>query len=116
MRLPRPICNVCNKKVCAVNYIKNGKRHYRSMCNQCGKTNKMKKPIYLWQRAGYEKDKLCFLCGFKSLYSTQMVVYHIDGRPQNTDFTNLRTVCLNCIEVVKRKEIIWVRGDLTVDY
>ena len=76
----------------------------------------MKKPIYLWQRAGYEKDKVCFLCGFKSLYSTQMVVYHIDGKPQNTDFTNLRTVCLNCIEVVKRKEIIWVRGDLTVDY
>jgi hypothetical protein len=86
------------------------------MCNQCGKTNKTRKPIYLWQRAGYEKDKVCFLCGFKSLYPTQMVVYHIDGRPQNVDFQNLRTICLNCIEVVKKKEIVWVRGDLTVDY
>ena len=45
-----------------------------------------------------------------------MTVYHIDGQPQNVDFKNLRTICLNCIEVVKRKEVVWVRGDLTVDY
>ncbi len=45
-----------------------------------------------------------------------MTVYHIDGNPTNVGFVNLRTVCLNCVEVVKKKEVIWKRGDLTVDY
>ena len=116
MSLARPICKICNKKVCAVNYIKDSKKHYRSMCGQCGKNNKTRKPIYLWQQAGYVKEDTCFLCGFKSQYITQIVVYHVDGRPQYTEFTNLRSICLNCIEVVKKKEVVWVRGDLTVDY
>ena len=114
MESTRPICQICNKNVCAVNYIRKGIRHYRSKCDACIHPNK--KPIFLWQQAGYEKQPNCFLCGFKSLYSTQMTVYHIDGKPRNVNFTNLRSICLNCIEVVKRKEIVWVRGDLTVDY
>lgn len=45
-----------------------------------------------------------------------MVVYYIDGNLENNHYANLRTVCLNCIEVVKRKEVTWRRGDLEVDY
>ena len=116
MSLPRPICKKCNKNVCAVNYIKKGKHHYRSKCQACNKKNPKRQHVYLWQRAGYQKDSNCFLCGFKSLYPTQMTVYHIDGNSTNVAFVNLRTVCLNCVEVVKKKEIVWVRGDLTVDY
>jgi hypothetical protein len=56
------------------------------------------------------------LCGFKSLYPSQMTVFHIDGDLTNVVFSNLRTICLNCVEVVKRKEVTWRRGDLTVDY
>jgi hypothetical protein len=56
------------------------------------------------------------LCGFKSLYPSQMTVFYIDGDLKNVVFSNLRTICLNCIEVVKRKEVTWKRGDLTVDY
>jgi len=116
MSVSRPICKKCNKNVCAVNYIKNGTRHYRSICDTCGKNNPKRATVYLWQKAGYKKDTTCFLWGFQGLYSSQMTVFHIDGNPQNTDFTNLRTICLNCVEVVKKKNVLWIRGDLTVDY
>jgi hypothetical protein len=56
------------------------------------------------------------LCGFRSVYNTQMVVYHINGILTDISLSNLRTICLNCVEVVKRKEITWKRGDLQVDY
>jgi hypothetical protein len=42
-------------------------------------------------------------------------VFHIDGNLENSELTNLRSICLNCIEVVKRKEVNWKRGDLQVD-
>jgi hypothetical protein len=45
-----------------------------------------------------------------------LTVYCIDGNLQNVAFSNLRSVCLNCVEVIKRKEITWKRGDLQVDY
>jgi hypothetical protein len=116
MKVFRPICKICNKNACAINYIKKGVHHYRSHCDSCGKGQKKIKPVTLWQQAGYKKDTTCFLCGFQSLYPTQMTVYHIDGKLTNVDFINLRTICLNCVEVVKHKNVKWKRGDLTVDY
>jgi hypothetical protein len=113
----RPICNTCNKNYCAVNYKRDGVTHYRSICDACGKTKAKKKPkISNWERAGYKKKTTCDLCGFKALYATQITVFHIDGDLTNVNFTNLRSVCLNCIEVVKKKEVNWKRGDLQVDY
>lgn len=117
MPIIRPICKECNKNPCAINYIKNSKKHYRSICNECGKKKNKKKPnVPLWDKAGYKKKTNCDICGFKSIYPTQMTVFYIDGNLKNTQFSNLRTVCLNCVEVVKRKEITWKRGDLQVDY
>jgi hypothetical protein len=66
--------------------------------------------------SGYKKKKQCDLCGFHSILPTQIIVYHIDGNLENTMYTNLRSICLNCVEVVKKKEVTWKRGDLQVDY
>lgn len=113
----RPICNHCNKNYRAINYIRNEITHYRSKCDECGrKARKEKARVPSWQKAGYKKKPTCDLCGFKSLFNTQMVVYYIDGNLENNQYANLRTVCLNCIEVVKRKEVTWRKGDLEVDY
>jgi hypothetical protein len=113
----RPICKICNKNHRAINYIRNGIKHYRSICDDCGKKKVKKKPtVPLWEKAGYKKKPVCDICGFKSIYPTQMTVFFIDGNLKNTQLNNLRTVCLNCVEVVKRKEITWKRGDLQVDY
>jgi hypothetical protein len=87
------------------------------MCDGCGKNKPKRKPrIFNWEKAGYKKKATCDLCGFKSLYQTQITVFYIDGDLNNVAFSNLRSICLNCIEVVKKREVTWKRGDLQVDY
>jgi len=117
MGLIRPICKQCNKNPRAVNYIRDGVKHYRSICDECGKKkNKVKARPNNWVRAGYKKKSICDICGFQSIYPAQMTVFHIDGDLRNTAFSNLRSICLNCVEVVKRQKVTWKRGDLQVDY
>ena len=112
----RPICKTCNKNLCAVNYKRNDITHYRSICDECGrKKNKKKLRIPSWQKAGYKKKTTCDLCGFKSSVSGQTTVFHIDGDLENTKLFNLRTICLNCVEIVKKTQVNWKRGDLEVD-
>lgn len=113
----RPICTRCNRNPRRVNYIKNGIKHYRSLCWGCTRNVQQKPPSKpLWQLNGYIKKSICDQCGFKCIYPSQMTVYYIDGNLNNTSYSNLRTICLNCVEVVKRININWKRGDLTVDY
>ena len=115
--MTRPICKTCNKNPCAVNYNRNGVTHYRSICDECGrKKAKLKPRKPLWQKGRYKKKAKCDLCGFISTYPSQITVFHIDGNLENIELINLRSICLNCVEVVKRKEINWKRGDLSVDY
>lgn len=112
----RPICQECNKNPCAVNYKRNGKTYYRKICDECGRKKQKKKPFKpSWLKAGYKKKATCDLCGFKSLFSSQITVFHIDGNLENVNYSNLRSICLNCVEVIKKKEVNWKRGDLTVD-
>lgn len=112
----RPICKTCNKNFCAINYKRDEIIHYRSGCDECGRKKKKLGPrVPSWQKAGYKRKTTCDSCGFHSIYPSQTVVYHIDGDLKNVKFNNLRTICLNCVEVVKRKEVTWRRGDLTVD-
>jgi len=117
MPISRPMCSECNKNYRAINYIRDGVTHYRSLCDHCGKKKpKNKTKPLAWEKAGYKKKSKCDICGFQSIYPTQMTVFFIDGSLKNTNFSNLRTICLNCVEVVKRKEVTWKRGDLQVDY
>jgi hypothetical protein len=86
------------------------------MCDECGRKKKKLSPRKnTWQKAGYRKKATCDLCGFKSLFTSQITVFHIDGNLENVQLTNLRSICLNCVEVVKKKEVNWRRGDLEVD-
>ena len=115
-RMNRPICPECNKNFCAVNYKRNGITHYRSKCDECGRKKARLKPrVPRWQRGTYKKKATCDLCGFKSLFTSQIQVFHVDGNLENIGVPNLRSICLNCVEVVKKKEVNWRRGDLEVD-
>jgi hypothetical protein len=117
MLINRPICKTCNKNYSAVNYIRNDKTYYRSSCDECGrKKNKLKPRKANWTKSGYKKKTTCDLCGFKSLFATQITVFHVDGNLEHIEHTNLRSICLNCVEVVKKKDITWRRGDLEIDY
>lgn len=113
----RPFCKTCNKNFCAINYIRNDKTYYRSICDECGRNkNKLKPRKATWVKSGYKKKTTCDLCGFHSIFPSQITVFHIDGNLKSTELRNLRSVCLNCVEVVKKKEVTWKRGDLQVDY
>ena len=114
--MKRPICPACQQRVRAVNYYKEDVPHYRSRCEVCIKKNKkIKTPTPRWQASGYKKKPACDRCGFRARYSAQLLVYHVDGNLHNTDVRNLKTVCLNCVEEIKRSDLPWQRGDLEPD-
>ena len=114
--MTRPICTVCNKNHCAPNYYRKGVRYWRKKCEDCiRKGRKLLPSEPRWKKLGYQKKITCDLCGFLRQYDSQLVVYHIDGDLNNNQLMNLRTICLNCVETVKRREPIWKLGDLEAD-
>ncbi len=112
----RPMCNVCNQRPRAINCYRGSQVYYRSRCDHCIKKNKkIKVSAPRWQTKGYKKKLTCDRCGFRSRYSTQLLVYHVDGNLNNCGLRNLRTVCLNCVEDIKRCDLPWRPGDLEPD-
>ena len=114
----RKTCSTCNQHLCAINYTDaHNIIHYRSKCTICiAKGKKIKPPEPRWRTAGYKKKLACDRCGFRSRYASQLLVYHVDGRLTNTELSNLRTVCLNCVEEVRRLAVPWKPGDLQADH
>lgn len=113
----RPFCKVCNKNPRAPAYYRNGKRYFRARCNACITANKkLKKLKPRWELKNYKKKTTCDMCNFRAQFPSQITVWHIDGNLNNCELINLRSICLNCVEVVKRKQTVWKVGDLEVDY
>ena len=114
--MDRPICNACNRRFVAVNYISKGKKHYRTRCDSCTRKNrKAKPPVPRWQLDGYKKKKTCDRCRFVAKSGAQILVYHIDGNLKNINLANLRSVCLNCTVEIMRLDLPWKVGDLVED-
>ena len=113
----RPTCTACNQRPAAINYTRDSVIHYRSRCSICiSKKRKSKPPIPRWETAGYKKKTTCDRCGFRSKYSAQMLVYHVDGNLNNSNLRNLKTICLNCVVDIKRADLPWRAGDLQPDF
>lgn len=105
------MCEQCGQRPKAVNYYKDKKTYYRRKCEQCLKSHKPVKP--LWLDSGYHVKRFCEACGFKPVIRSQVTVFYIDGNLKNVASTNLKTVCLNCnAELIKTG---WARGDLKPD-
>lgn len=112
----RPMCKACNKNPAAANYWRDGVRHYRSRCESCIKKHRHEKiPEPRWKSSGYSKKTQCDLCGFRAKYASQITVWHVDGNLNNCELINLRSICLNCIEVAKRRNTTWRIGEIEVD-
>lgn len=113
----RPQCLGCRQRPCAVNYYRNDVAHYRTRCGQCiAKKRSIKVPDPRWKTAGYKKKLACDRCNFRSRYASQLLVYHVDGNQHNTGLRNLKTICLNCVEEIKRMDYPWATGDLEPDF
>ena len=115
----RPICPDCNTRPCAPNYYRDGVRHWRTKCSHCIDQAKDPKNVrrkkMRWELNGYKKKSNCDLCGFRSKYSSQITVWHVNGNLNDSNLVNLKCVCLNCVEVVKRDLFTWRIGDLSAD-
>ena len=110
----RPLCK-CGLRPRAVNYKKNNKIYYRSLCEIC-MAHGIYSGIPRWKRAGYTPKTQCDRCGFKSLHKEVFRVFHVDGNLDNCRHSNLKTVCANCRTVLSKEGIIWKQGDLIADY
>jgi hypothetical protein len=58
----------------------------------------------------------CDRCGFRARYSAQIMVYHVDGRLDNSDPKNLKSVCQNCVVEISKSDLPWQAGDLEPDH
>lgn len=110
----RDLCVKCQEKPKAVNYYKEGRPFYRSICDTCARGSKKKKPR--WSQLGYRKKDFCEKCGFKSNYPEQFNVYHIDGNLDNCRPANLKTICSNCQRILQKLGVRWRQGDLIPDF
>jgi len=110
----RPLCK-CGQRPKAVNYKKNNRVYYRSLCEVCLHGGLFSK-IPRWKRAGYKLKNQCDKCGFKSPHLEIFRVFHIDGNLDNCRHSNLKTVCANCRSVLAKEGVAWRQGDLVADY
>ena len=110
----RPLCK-CKQHPCAINYKKEGKTFYRSVCERCLR-NGVNYGIPLWQQRGYDKKDYCEKCGYASKHTEQFNVYHIDGSLQNCRPNNLKTICANCQRIMQKTGVRWKQGDLRPDF
>ncbi len=109
----RPLCK-CGYRHRAVNYKKDGKVYYRSLCEIC-LSHGVYHGIPRWFRSGYKMKQQCEKCGFKSPHREVFRVFHIDGNLDNCRYSNLKTVCCNCAQILGKEGITWRQGDLIAD-
>ena len=114
----RNMCGSCHQQQVAINYIRNGKTYFRAVCGTCARKGKRLKPSPpQWYKSGYRKKPHCDMCGFKAeVPEKQLGVFHVDGNKRNTDRSNLKTICLNCQQVVYRSRLPWRAADLVPDF
>jgi len=111
----RPLCRKCNLRPRAVNYKKDKKTYYRSLCEGC-LTYGENYGVPRWYRSGYRMKSQCDKCGFRSPHKEVFRVFHVDGNLENCRISNLKTVCANCSQVLSKEGITWRQGDLIADY
>ena len=111
--MKRPLCKNCKKNLSAVNYHKDNRVYYRSVCDGCARGTTVLEPR--WARSGYKKKNKCDKCGFTSGQLMVFDVYHVDGNLNNCAHNNLKTVCANCQRMLIKQGLGWKQGDLTPD-
>ena len=108
------MCPLCTENPVSINYHRKGVTYYRQMCAACSrKGRKVKAVPPEWYKKGYRKKPVCDRCGFKAEHvNEQMRVVYVDGNIKNTDWLNLKTVCLNCIAGIAKSKMPW-KPDIT---
>jgi hypothetical protein len=115
MFMSRPLC-ICGLRPAAINYVKNGRTYYRRKCEACLHHGGIRAGDPKWYRDGYRMKLTCDKCGFKSKFTEQFNVFHVDGNLNNSRHTNLKSVCANCQRILSKEGATWKQGDLRPDF
>jgi hypothetical protein len=110
----RGVCPVCKKKPVAIANVRNNVTYYRKKCDSCYR-KKRKPAVAGWIRAGYKRKDKCEKCGFRFKYVEQAEVVHINGDISDTNWVNLKTICLNCIIDVQHSVLPWKLASILPD-
>lgn len=102
----KPKCINCLVRDTSTNYIKNGKTHYRKLCEFCISTSKLKTEYR------FHKKSYCERCGFIPEIPNQLDVDHIDGNKKNDNPENFQTLCANCHRLKTYQDKNWNRSHL----
>jgi hypothetical protein len=114
--MTRPLCS-CRERPVGINCYIEERVYYRKLCDQCLRKGRRLKPqAPSWARSGYTKKEKCERCNFKFKLLGQSRVFYVDGNLNNNDWTNLRTVCLNCQEEVAKSKLSWRPSPLVPDF
>jgi hypothetical protein len=115
--MARNLCPACRRTTVAVNYIKKGKTHYRSVCDRCARLGKKPKPLPPnWVLSGYKKKEQCERCGFRAKHGEQIEVFYINGNTDDPNWANLKSICRNCQVEIKNSRVRWKPSPLTPDF
>ena len=87
----RPLCKTCVHRPRAINYYKQGRAYYRTLCEIC-LSHGAGAHIPRWQRAGYKPKPVCDKCGYRSQHIEVFRVFHVDENLNNCRPGNLKTV------------------------
>ena len=110
----RKLCKKCQQRPTAINYYKEGRPFFRSICDHCSRNRHDGNTP--WMLAGYKKKATCDKCGFSSKYQEMFNVFHVDGDLTNCRFNNLKTICANCQRILQKEGSRWKQGDLRPDF
>ena len=113
----RKTCPACHIAPVAINCYKNGKVYYRDRCDKCIRAGKKAKPpVPTWIKSGYKKKPRCEKCGFVFKFPEQSTVVYLDGNDENTNWSNLRTICSNCEIEVSHSNLPWKSSTIQADF
>lgn len=113
----RNLCPACNQRPVAINYHRGETTYYRKTCDVChrlGRKIRPKNPS--WQRSGYKKKPHCEKCGFKAKLPSQLGVFYVDGNLRNSEWSNLKTICLNCQQEIYKMNLAWRQDPIQPDF
>lgn len=113
--MTRKTCPYCKSHPVALNYYRKDKAYYRTACTGCIHKQRHRIPeVPGWVRSGYKKKDRCDRCNFKFKMADQSRVYYIDGNTNNNNWSNLKTICLNC--QIEANTSRWKPGNLQPDF
>jgi hypothetical protein len=113
----RGLCPTCNQRPVAINYHRGEVTYYRKVCDVCNRLGRKIKPLNpSWAKSGYKKKPHCEKCGFKAKLPTQLGVFYVDANLKNSDWSNLKTVCLNCQQEIYKLNLGWRQDSIRPDF